>query len=75
MFLVTGGYGISNYLDSTETFDPLVGSWTESRAKLPRPMDGLRAANIIDSVLMFGNYLYYSDSERNVLFSIFIQNS
>ena len=56
MFLVTGGYGISNYLDSTETFDPLVGSWTASSAKLPRPMDGLRAANIIDSTLLFGNY-------------------
>ena len=36
MFLVTGGYNfkIHQNLDSTETFDPLVGSWTESRAKL-----------------------------------------
>ena len=43
MFLVTGGYDGSDFLDSTETFDPLVGSWTASRAKLPRPMSGIRA--------------------------------
>ena len=52
MFLVTGGWGGSDNLDSTETFDPLVGSWTASAAKLPRPMEGIKAENI----LMFGNY-------------------
>ena len=52
MFLVTGGEDGSHYLDSTEIFDPLVGSWTASQAKLPRPMFGIRAENI----LMFGNY-------------------
>ena len=46
MFLVTGGHDGSDNLDSTETFDPLVGSWTTSRAKLPRPMRGLMAENI-----------------------------
>ena len=48
MFLVTGGYNfkIHQNLDSTETFDPLVGSWTASKAKLPRPMQGLKAENI-----------------------------
>ena len=51
MFLVTGGedYG-THRLDSTETFDPLVGSWTTSRAKLPRPMSGIRA----EGNLLFG---------------------
>ena len=50
MFLVTGGMGGSAYLDSTDTFDPLLGSWTASRAKLPRPMYGIRAENS----LLFG---------------------
>ena len=51
MFLVTGGMDDGyDYLDSMETFDPLVGSWTASRAKLPRPMRGLKAENI----LLFG---------------------
>ena len=52
MFLVTGGYVRygSDFLDSTETFDPLVGSWTASQAKLPRPMDGIRA----EGNLLFG---------------------
>ena len=57
MFLVTGGEeGLEymDYLDSTETFDPLVGSWTASQAKLPRPMLGLRAENN----LLFGNYYF-----------------
>ena len=55
MFLVTGGADDGyRYLDSTETFDPLVGSWTASQAKLPRPMVGLRAENN----LLFGNYYF-----------------
>ena len=53
MFLVTGGGG--SRLDSTETYDPMMGSWAASGAKLPRPMSGLRAANINDRVLIFGN--------------------
>ena len=54
MFLVAGGYNYDDglhYLDSTEIFDPLVGSWTAG-AKLPRPMRGIRAEN----VLLFGKY-------------------
>ena len=50
MFFVTGGYDGLDLLDSTETFDPLVGSWTASRAKLPRPMYGIKAENS----LLFG---------------------
>ena len=57
MFLVTGGYEYNggHYLDTTETYDPLLGSWAASGAKLPRPMSYLRAVNINDRVLIFGN--------------------
>ena len=51
MFLVTGGWDGSLTLDSTEVFDPLVGSWTAG-AKLPRPMYGIRA----EGNLLFGKY-------------------
>ena len=55
MFLVTGGYDDGkDRLDSTETFDPMVGSWAASEAKLPQPMSSLSAANINDRVLIFG---------------------
>ena len=53
--MVTGGYG-SDYLDSTEALATDASSWVTSTAKLPRPMRGLRAANIDDRVLIFGNY-------------------
>ena len=53
VFLVTGGLNGSNYLDSTEVFDPSVGSWTAG-ARLPRPMWELRATYIADQVLIFG---------------------
>ena len=52
VFLVTGGY----FLDSTEVYDPSVGSWVVAGAKLPRPMARLKAINIDDRVLMFGNF-------------------
>ena len=61
MFVVTGGKGGWDYdgviLDSTETFDPLLGSWAssgQSGAKLPRPMFGLRAEIIDGRLLFFG---------------------
>ena len=49
MFLVAGGWDGSDDLDSTEIFDPLVGSWTAG-AKLPRLMLGIRA----EGNLLFG---------------------
>ena len=49
---MTGGYTGSDFLDSTETFDRKLGSWVASGAKLPRPMYGLRAANIDDRALV-----------------------
>ena len=56
MFLVTGGWSdTSKRIDSTETYDPLLGSWAASGAKLPRTISMLRAANINDRVLIFGN--------------------
>ena len=60
VFLVTGGYG-SGYLDSTELYEPSVGSWVIARAKLPRPMISLKAINIDDRVLIFGSLrLFYT---------------
>ena len=56
MFLVSGG-GVSlrlgSNIDSTEIFDPSLGSW-RAGATLPSPMDSLRATNIDDRVLLFG---------------------
>ena len=61
MFVVTGGLDSWGYdavlLDSTEIFDPLVGSWVgsgQSGAKLPRLMAGLRGEVINDRLLFFG---------------------
>ena len=58
MLLVTGGYvGWDGGLmvDTTETFDPSVGSWASSDAKLLEPLAGLRAVSINNRVLIFGN--------------------
>ena len=44
----------SEYLDSTELYDPQVGSWKLVEAKLPMGIIGLRAANIDDRLLFFG---------------------
>jgi len=62
MFLVSGGYGpsgpygYSDWYDSSEIFDTNLGNWATSGAKLPQPMDSLRATNINDRVLIFGGY-------------------
>ena len=45
------------FLDSTEVYDPSVGSWVTTGAKLPRPMIDMRAVNIEDRVLIFGRFL------------------
>ena len=70
MLLVTGGYGsryldyniITSLLDSTEVYDPSVGSWVMAGAKLPGPMSDLRAVNIDDRVLIFGRSYYTTRS-------------
>merc|ERR1712179_734101 len=53
MLLVSGGYDGSYRLDSTEIFNPSLGSW-RAGAALPSPRDGLRAVNIDNRVLLFG---------------------
>ena len=55
MLLVIGGLDPSNYqkIDSTEIFDPDIGSW-RTGAALPSPMDGHKAVNIDNRVLIFG---------------------
>ena len=60
VFLVTGGYN-GGRLDSTEVFDPSVGSWTAG-ARLPRPMSRLRATYIEDQVLIFGEEHFIPDT-------------
>ena len=44
------------FLDSTEVYDSSVGSWITTGAKLPRPMSDIKAVNIDDRVLIFGNF-------------------
>ena len=54
---MTGGLD-SDYLDNTELFDSSLGIWAISGAKLPQPMFKLRAANIDNRVLIFGNSIF-----------------
>ena len=56
MFLVSGGYE-PYALDSTEIFDSSLGSWIAGTA-LPSRRNGLRATNIDNRVLLFGNTFY-----------------
>ena len=44
------------YQDSTELYDPSVGSWAMSGARLPAPME-TKAVNIDGRVLIFGKFL------------------
>ena len=56
--MVAGGWDALNmglYLDSVETLGHF--GWITSKAKLPRPMAYLRAANIDGRVLIFGRSL------------------
>ena len=53
VFLVTGGYDESDRLDSTELYDPSMGSWV-SGAKLPRPLNSLSAASIDARIIILG---------------------
>ena len=70
VFLVTGGWTGSDRLDTTEVYDPSVGSWTAG-AKLPRPMTGLTAAYIENQVLIFGEGHFIPDTNiySNMIFS------
>ena len=59
MFYVSGGYDGSGKLDSTEIFDPSLRSWRPGAA-LPSPVYGLKATNMDNRVLLFGN-LHFTD--------------
>ena len=54
VLIVFGGWDGAEILDSTEFYDPSIGSWSTG-AKLPQPMSGLKATNIKARVLLFGN--------------------
>ena len=65
---MTGGTSVNSSgdiadLDTSEVYDSDIGSWATSGAKLPQPMNMLRAANIDDRVLIFGKiilaYIHY----------------
>ena len=65
--MVTGGTTGGNRNDelvSTETYVSDASSWVTSTAKLPRPMMGLRVANIDGRVLIFGKIKLYSSHTR-----------
>ena len=64
--MVTGGFTGSDFLDTTEIFASDEGTWATAGARLPRPMNELRAATIDDHILIFGNYLiiFYSSHTR-----------
>ena len=53
MLLVSGGYDGSVKIDSTEIFDPSLGSW-RAGAALPSPRSILRAISIDNRILIFG---------------------
>ena len=55
ILLVSGGTttGHGSSVDSTEIFDPSLGSW-KAGAALPSPFYGLSAATIDNRVLLFG---------------------
>ena len=53
MYLVTGGWSGSVTLDSTEIYDPDIGSWS-ARAALPSQTRHLRAASIDSRILIIG---------------------
>ena len=54
MYLVTGGHYDTSLLDSTEIYDPELEGW-KAGAALSGPKKNLRAANIDNRVLIFGN--------------------
>ena len=57
IFLVTGGYDGSDYLDSTEIYDPDHGSWSDGAA-LPSPRSSLTATTIANRILLLGIDIY-----------------
>ena len=55
VLIVTGGGSpVTDRLRTTEIFNPSIRKWVISGAKLFRKLDGLRATNIDDRVLIFG---------------------
>ena len=59
VYLVTGGWQMitdADALRSTELYEPHVGSWVRSRARLPEPLYGLKGATIDNRVLIFGEH-------------------
>ena len=56
---MTGGFDGWGYLDSAELYNSTVGSWAMAGARLPTAMDGLKATNIDDKILIFGIFILF----------------
>ena len=57
VYLVTGGWQMimdEDELRSTELYEPHVGQWVRSRARLPDGLIGLKGPTIDNRVLIFG---------------------
>ena len=54
VLLVTGGYGSGHYTDSTELLVPGSGSWRLATGLLPRPLSGMRVANVANTLYLTG---------------------
>ena len=52
LLIVTGGYDISNLLDTTEIYQDSV--WRTVTGKLPVPMFGMRIATASNKIFLFG---------------------
>ena len=66
IYLVSGGYG---FLDSTEILDPSLGGWRFG-GTLPRPMSGIKAANIDNRIFFFGtNFIVFQNVRTQRLFA------
>ena len=53
MFLVTGGYDGFGTLDSTEIYDPDLGSWNVAAA-LPGPLSSHKSVTTNNRILLVG---------------------
>ena len=57
VYLVTGGWQMEmdqDALRSTELYEPHVGTWVRSRARLPEPLQDLRGITLDNRILIFG---------------------
>ena len=70
MFLVIGGYTGSVRLDSTEIFDPDVGSW-RAGAALSNPVTQTRAVTFGNRIFIFGiDITFHFKRELSIIINV-----